>query len=165
MGADARLVHANGLRVLEASLTGESEAVLKQAACLQSEAPLAERSNMVFKGTAIAQGSGLGIVTAIGIATEIGAIAQLLDDTPEEVTPLQKKVREIGRMLGIAVLVVASVIVVLAVLDIKGVVTARAHDDQRGQRWRLYAGLLVELGRGLLGSCAQSVEIVDALGD
>ena len=43
----------------------------------------------------------------------------------------------------------------------KGVVTARPHDDQRGQRWRLYAGLFVELGRGLLGSCAQPVENVD----
>ena len=47
----------------------------------------------------------------------------------------------------------------------KGVVAAWAHDDQRSQRWRLYAGLLVELGRGLLGTCAQPVENGDALGD
>ncbi|QCY12294.1 cation-translocating P-type ATPase [Pseudomonas sp. MPC6] len=116
VGADARLIQANALRVLEASLTGESEAVSKNAARLRTEVPLAERSNMVFKGTAIAQGSGLGVVTAIGMATEIGAIAHLLDVTQEEVTPLQKEVREIGRMLGIAVLVIASVVVVAVLM-------------------------------------------------
>lgn len=116
VGADARLIQANALRVLEASLTGESEAVSKNAARLRTEVPLAERSNMVFKGTAIAQGSGLGVVTAIGMATEIGAIAHLLDVTQEEVTPLQKEVREIGRMLGIAVLVIASVVVIAVLM-------------------------------------------------
>lgn len=123
VGADARLIQANALQVLEASLTGESEAVSKNAHRLDSEVPLAERTNMVFKGTAIAQGSGLGVVTAVGMATEVGAIAHLLDVTPEEVTPLQKEVREIGRMIGIAVLVIASVIVaaVLMLTDIQGV--------------------------------------------
>lgn len=116
VGADARLIQANALRVLEASLTGESEAVSKNAARLRIEVPLAERSNMVFKGTAIAQGSGLGVITAIGMATELGAIAHLLDVTPEEVTPLQKEVREIGRMLAIAVLVIASFVVVAVLM-------------------------------------------------
>ncbi|MGF6221393.1 cation-translocating P-type ATPase [Pseudomonas sp. YL-218 TE3947] len=120
VGADARLIQANALRVLEASLTGESEAVSKNTTCSSTEAPLAERSNMVFKGTAIAQGSGLGIVTAVGMATEVGAIAHLLDVTPEEVTPLQKEVRAIGRMLGIAVLLIAAVVVaaVLMLTDV-----------------------------------------------
>jgi magnesium-transporting ATPase (P-type) len=116
VGADARLIQANALRVLEASLTGESEPVSKKAARLRTDMPLAERSNMVFKGTAIAQGSGLGVVTAVGMATEVGAIAHLLDVTPEEVTPLQKEVREIGRMLGIAVLVIATVVVVAVLM-------------------------------------------------
>ncbi|TWC55739.1 calcium-translocating P-type ATPase/potassium/sodium efflux P-type ATPase,TIGR01523 [Pseudomonas sp. SJZ080] len=111
VGADARLVQANALRILEASLTGESEAVSKNTACPDTEVPLAERANMVFKGTAIVQGSGVGIVTAVGMATEVGAIAHLLDVTTEEVTPLQKEVREIGRMLGIAALVIATVVV------------------------------------------------------
>ncbi|MFW9078455.1 cation-translocating P-type ATPase [Pseudomonas sp. P2757] len=123
VGADARLIQANALRVLEASLTGESEAVLKSVARLPQEVPLAERSNMVFKGTAIAQGSGLGIVTAVGMKTEIGTIAHLLDITPEEVTPLQKEVRQIGRMLGIAVLIIAAVVIatVLMLTDTHGV--------------------------------------------
>jgi magnesium-transporting ATPase (P-type) len=122
VGADARIVQANALRVLEASLTGESEAVSKNAVRLPSETPLAERSNMVFKGTAIAQGSGLSIVTAIGMATEVGTISHLLDITTEEVTPLQKEVRSIGRLLGIAVLVIACVVVaaVMMLTDIHG---------------------------------------------
>ncbi|WP_187326470.1 cation-translocating P-type ATPase [Pseudomonas lini] len=120
VGADARLIQANALQVLEASLTGESEAVSKNTTCSSAEVPLAERSNMVFKGTAIAQGTGLGVVTAVGMATEVGAIAHLLDVTPEEVTPLQKEVRAIGRMLGIAVLLIAAVVVaaVLMLTDV-----------------------------------------------
>lgn len=125
VGADARLIEANALRVLEASLTGESEAVSKSAVHLYAEMPLADRSNMVFKGTAITQGNGLGLVTAVGMATEVGAIAHLLNTTPEDATPLQREVRQIGRMLGIAVLVIAAVVVatVFMLTDIQS-----AHD-------------------------------------
>ncbi|MWV18381.1 HAD-IC family P-type ATPase [Pseudomonas sp. L-22-4S-12] len=121
VGADARLVEANALRVLEASLTGESEAVSKHALPLPVQVPLAERANMVFKGTAIAEGSGLGLVTAVGMTTEVGAIAHLLDSTPDDATPLQKEVRQIGRMLGIGVVVIAAVVVatVLLLTDIR----------------------------------------------
>lgn len=111
VGADARLIKANSLRALEASLTGESEAVAKNAERLSTEKTLADRTNMVFKGTSIIQGTGLGLVTAVGMATEVGAIAHLLDTTPEEATPLQKEVRQIGRVLGMAVLVIAAVVV------------------------------------------------------
>lgn len=103
IGADARLLQANALRVQEASLTGESEAVLKHVDTLPPDTPLAERANMVFKGTAVVQGTGLALVTATGMATEMGRIAHLLATTPDEATPLQKEVRQIGRMLGRAV--------------------------------------------------------------
>lgn len=121
VGADARLVEAHALRVLEASLTGESEAVSKHALPLPVQVPLAERANMVFKGTAIAEGSGLGLVTAVGMTTEVGAIAHLLDSTPDDATPLQKEVRQIGRLLGIGVVVIAAVVVatVLLLTDIR----------------------------------------------
>lgn len=115
VGADARLLQANALRVQEASLTGESEAVSKDAATLHEPVPLAERSNMVFKGTAVLQGTGMAVVTATGMATEMGRIAHLLATTPEQATPLQKEVRQIGRMLGMAVLLIA-LVVVLSVL-------------------------------------------------
>jgi potassium/sodium efflux P-type ATPase len=121
VGADARLVEAASLRVQEASLTGESEAVLKDAATLSGPAALGDRFDMVFKGTAVAQGTGRAVVTAIGMSTQIGAIAHMLDDTEEEATPLQKEVARIGRMLGIAVVLIAIVVVatVFAVFDVR----------------------------------------------
>jgi Ca2+-transporting ATPase len=107
VGADGRLVRTAVLRVQEASLTGESEAVLKDAATLSEPAALGDRLNMVFKGTAVAQGTGRAVVTATGMKTEMGAIAEMLEATLEEPTPLQKEVAQIGRMLGIAVVIIA----------------------------------------------------------
>jgi len=111
VGADARLVQVTSLRVQEASLTGESEAVLKDAATLPMAAALGDRLDMVFKGTAVAQGTGRAVVTATGMATEMGAIAEMLEATKEGPTPLEKEIGRIGRMLGIAVVVIAVVVV------------------------------------------------------
>lgn len=111
VGADARLVQAASLRVQEASLTGESEAVQKDTYTLKSPAPLGDRLSMVFKGTAVVQGTGRAIVTATGMASQMGAIAEMLDSTKEESTPLQKEVGRIGRMLGIAVVLIALIVV------------------------------------------------------
>ncbi len=116
VGADARLARASSLRVQEASLTGESEAVLKEVATLTGPVALGDQRNMVFKGTAVAQGTGRAVVTATGMNTEMGAIAQLLEVTEEEPTPLQKEVGRIGRMLGIAVVIIAVVVVVTILL-------------------------------------------------
>ncbi|HSN31898.1 MAG TPA: cation-translocating P-type ATPase, partial [Ideonella sp.] len=123
VGADARLVSATALRLQEASLTGESEAVLKDAAPLAAPAPLADRLNMVFKGTAVVGGSGRALVSAVGMATQVGSIARLLEATAEAPTPLQAEVARIGRTLGIAVVAIAAVVVatVLAIADIGGV--------------------------------------------
>ena len=122
VGADARLAQAAALRVQEASLTGESVAVLKDAATLPGKAALGDRLDMVFKGTAVVQGTGRAVVTATGMATEMGSIAEMLEATEEEPTPLQKEVSRIGRMLGIAVVVIAVVVVgaVLLISDIRG---------------------------------------------
>ncbi len=111
VGADARLFQAAALHVQEASLTGESVAVLKDPATLAQTAALGDRLNMVFKGTAIAQGTGRAVVTATGMDTEMGHIAELLEATVEAPTPLQKEVARLGRMLTIAVLVIALVVV------------------------------------------------------
>jgi P-type Ca2+ transporter type 2C len=122
VGGDGRLLRSASLRVQEASLTGESDAVLKDAAALNDPAPLAERFCMVFKGTAVAQGTGRAVVTAIGMQTEMGAIATMLDATVEEPTPLQREVALIGRMLGIAVVVIAVIVAatMLLISDIEG---------------------------------------------
>ncbi len=116
VGADARLAETAGLRLLEASLTGESEPVLKDAATLKSPAALGDRLNMVFKGTAVAQGSGRAVVTAIGMQSEMGAIATLLDETQDLRTPLQLEVARIGRLLGLAAVVIALVVVATILL-------------------------------------------------
>ena len=121
VGADARLILASTLRVQEASLTGESEAVLKDVATLQGSASLGDQLNMVFKGTAVAQGTGRAVVTATGMNTQMGAIAHLLESTAEKPTPLQIEVAVVGRMLGIAVVTIAIVVVgtILMVSDIR----------------------------------------------
>ncbi len=124
VGADARLVRAAALRVQEASLTGESEAVLKDAATLIAPAAVADQRNMVFKGTAVAQGTGLAIVTATGMATQMGAIAHLLAETRRDATPLQKEIRRVGQMLGLAVIVICVLVV--------GAVAAGHRGAQRG---------------------------------
>ena len=91
--------------VAEASLTGESEAVVKDVAPLAGPAALGDRVNMVFSGTAVTRGRGRAVVTATGMATEMGTVARLLGRTEEERTPLQREVDRIGRMLGLAVIV------------------------------------------------------------
>ena len=111
VGADARLAEAVQLRMLEASLTGESEPVLKDAATLKAAAALGDRLNLVFKGTAVAQGSGRAVVTATGMGSEMGAIATLLDATEDRPTPLQTEVARVGKVLGLAAVVIAAVVV------------------------------------------------------
>lgn len=111
VGADARLAEAADLRMLEASLTGESEPVLKHPATLKAPAALGDRLNMVFNGTSVAQGSGRAVVTAIGMQSEVGAIASMLEVTPDQPTPLQVEVTRVGRVLGVAAIVIAVVVV------------------------------------------------------
>jgi potassium/sodium efflux P-type ATPase len=123
VGADARLVQAAALKLLEAPLTGESEPVLKDAAPLVGPVALGDRLNMVFKGTAVAQGTGHAIVTATGMQTEMGGIATLLDTTPDAPTPLQTEIAHLGKVLGIAALVIAALVVgtILLISDIQGI--------------------------------------------
>jgi magnesium-transporting ATPase (P-type) len=111
VSADGRLLEAISLTVAEASLTGESEAVLKDVATLSEPAGIGDRVNMVFDGTAVTRGRGKAVVTATGMATEMGNIALLLGRTKQEQTPLQREVARIGRALGIAVIVIAAVVV------------------------------------------------------
>jgi P-type Ca2+ transporter type 2C len=115
VAADGRLVEAASLTVAEASLTGESEPVLKDAATLTGQVGLGDRVDMVFSGTAVARGRGRAVVTATGMDTEMGRVARLLGRTEEERTPLQREVERVGRTLAIAVVAIA-VVVVAAIL-------------------------------------------------
>jgi Ca2+-transporting ATPase len=116
VGADARLLESASLQVAEASLTGESESVLKDVAPLPEPATLGDRINMVFNGTAVTRGRGRAVVTATGMATEMGNVARLLGETTEQPTPLQLEVNRVGRMLGVAVIAIAAVVVTAILL-------------------------------------------------
>ena len=118
VAADGRLVSSASLTLAEASLTGESEPVLKDAARLSTPAAIGDRLNMVFTGTAVTRGRGRAIITSTGMATEMGRIAALLGRTREERTPLQREIDLVGRTLGIAVIVVGTI---LATSEISGV--------------------------------------------
>jgi P-type Ca2+ transporter type 2C len=111
VAADARLAEVASLTVAEASLTGESEPVLKDSATLAAPVALGDRVDMVFSGTAVARGRGRGVVTATGMDTEMGHVARLLGRTEEERTPLQREVERVGRTLAIAVVAIAAVVV------------------------------------------------------
>ncbi|MFA4840926.1 MAG: cation-translocating P-type ATPase [Agrococcus sp.] len=110
VGADARLLTSSSLQIAEAALTGESAPVTKSTGPLAGPVPLGDRRNMVFKGTAVTQGVGRAVVTATGMRTEMGRVAALLADTEQEPTPLQREIARVGRTLGIAVVVIAAVV-------------------------------------------------------
>lgn len=111
--ADARLLEAASLRVNEAALTGESVPVEKSLEVITSEeVPLGDRKNMVFMGTAVTGGRGKAVITETGMNTELGHIAQMLQEAPQEQTPLQKQLAGLGKTLAIA----AGVIVFLVFL-------------------------------------------------
>ena len=101
--ADARIIEANNLRVSEAMLTGEWLAEEKIPDVLAKETPLADRKNMVYMGGLIEEGVGKAIVVATGINTEAGKIAELINNTKETKTPLQEKITDFSKFLGIVI--------------------------------------------------------------
>ncbi|MFM8378857.1 MAG: cation-translocating P-type ATPase [Planctomycetia bacterium] len=109
--ADARLVEAHGLAAQEAALTGESLPVAKDAASpLPAELPLGDRATLVHAGTVVASGRGTALVVGTGMRTQLGGIAGLLESTPPEMTPLQRRLGELGRVLIVVCLVIVAVI-------------------------------------------------------
>jgi len=111
--ADLRILTASKLQADESPLTGESLPVTKSAAVLAAQVPLAERSNMLFKGTALTRGSGEAVVVGSGMTTELGTISALVHETVDEITPLEKRLNQLGHWLiwvslGVAALVGAT---------------------------------------------------------
>jgi Ca2+-transporting ATPase len=105
--ADLRLVEAVNLRVEEAALTGESAAVQKDAQVVLPEAAeLGDRTNMAYSGTLVSYGRGRGLVVATGMSTQLGLIAGMLQAVEEEATPLQRRLDQLGKVLGWAALAV-----------------------------------------------------------
>lgn len=99
--ADLRLLNAVNLKIEESALTGESVPVEKQTLPLMEEGSIGDQTNMAFMSTMVTSGRGEGIVTATGMETEIGRIAGMIGREKGELTPLQKRLAELGKLLSI----------------------------------------------------------------
>jgi Ca2+-transporting ATPase len=109
--ADIRLVETVSLRTNEAALTGESVPVEKSIKALeQGDVPVGDQHNMAFMGTTITSGRGKGLVITTGMETELGKIAQMIQETPQETTPLQKRLAELGKILGLAAFAIVAIV-------------------------------------------------------
>ncbi|MBP3431933.1 MAG: cation-translocating P-type ATPase [Clostridia bacterium] len=112
--ADLRLIETSNIKISEASLTGESEAVEKTAeGVYDKKVGLADRKNVAYASSIVENGHAKGIVTAIGTESEIGKIAESLKETKKELTPLQKSIQGIGKILTWLILLMATVTFVL----------------------------------------------------
>ena len=112
--ADIRLIEGVNLRVEEAALTGESVPVQKDAALVLGEkATLGDRKNSVFMGTLVSYGRGRGIVVSTGMRTQLGLIADMLQQVETEETPLQARLDQLGKTLGIGALGIVAVVFAL----------------------------------------------------
>ena len=108
--ADGRLIEAESLKVVEGMLTGESEPVLKHTDKIEDEVVIGDRRNSVFSGATVVYGRGTMIVTATGMNTEVGKVATLLESAGTKQTPLQVKLDNFGKKLGIIIMIIAAVI-------------------------------------------------------
>ncbi|MFQ5950752.1 MAG: calcium-translocating P-type ATPase, SERCA-type [Candidatus Geothermarchaeales archaeon] len=114
--ADVRLIRSSNLKLEEAPLTGESVPVPKDVESLDAVVPVADRRNMAFMGTVVTFGSGRGVVVGTGMGTEFGKIAGLLQEIEEKKTPLQMKLNEVGRWLGVTFILVSIIVASVGVL-------------------------------------------------
>ncbi|MFZ7103016.1 MAG: cation-translocating P-type ATPase [Peptococcaceae bacterium] len=115
--ADARLIEAASLRVNEAALTGESVPAEKNLNVIDKEdVSIGDRTNMVFKGTAVTAGRGKALIVETGMKTQLGRIAQMLQEAPNEATPLQRQLAKLGKILGIAAAAIVAVVFIAGLL-------------------------------------------------
>jgi Ca2+-transporting ATPase len=115
--ADLRLVESVNLRIDESALTGESLPVRKDAdVILDKDIPIGDRTNSAFMSSMITYGRGKGMVVATGMHTQIGMIAQMLQSYEEEPTPLQLRLDELGRSLGMAALAICGAIFLIGIV-------------------------------------------------
>ena len=116
--ADARLLQSSSLKSEESALTGESVPSEKDAAAeVKENAPIGDRTNMVFSGCSITYGTAVAVVTATGMDTEMGKIANLLDNEADSETPLQQKLAQLGKYLGLMALAACAVIFVVGLVN------------------------------------------------
>lgn len=115
--ADMRLIETANLKIQEASLTGESVPVKKDAnAILAQDCALGDRRNMAFSSSIVTYGRGQGVVTTIGMNTEMGAIAEMLEDQTQTETPLKRKLTRVGQLLTIIGIIICVLVFILGAI-------------------------------------------------
>lgn len=116
--ADMRLISSTNLKVEESTLTGESEAIEKQADMVyQDEMHIGDQRNMVFMSTYVTYGKARGIIVRCGMDSEVGKIARLLDETKEDMTPLQQRLAHLSKILGILSVGVCAAMFLVAIFQ------------------------------------------------
>lgn len=115
--ADARLFEVHSMHTQEGPLTGESQPVTKSLVVLAEKTALADRKNMVYASTIISSGRGIAVVSQTGMQTEVGKIASMIQEAHEKLTPLQKKLRLLGKHLTVAVVFVAVLVFLAGLLS------------------------------------------------
>jgi Ca2+-transporting ATPase len=118
--ADMRLVALKNLQVEEAALTGESVPVQKRLEPVKPDAPIGDRTNMVYGGTLVTSGTGMAVVVATGARTELGRISTMLRETTDLQTPLTRALTVIGKYITIAILLVSLVMLTFGTLRMMG---------------------------------------------
>lgn len=116
VSADARIIENNGLTTDESALTGESHPVSKNTDKYAENTPVADRLNMVYSSSYVTGGRGKAAVTATGMSTEVGKIASMIDDSQDSETPLQKRLDNTGKILGITAIGICAVIFVIGIM-------------------------------------------------
>ena len=125
IAADGRIIENHSLQVNESSLTGESLAVEKSVEVLSDgEIPLSERKNMVFGGTLVTYGRAIAVVTATGMDSELGNIANLMENTKEKETPLQKSLDKFSGKLAIIIITICIIVFVLEIYRDESILNA-----------------------------------------
>ncbi len=115
--ADGRIIESFQLKVEESSLTGETEAVLKDANSIcKKDEPLGDKNNMAFMTSIVVNGNGKMIVTETGMNTKVGQIANMIIESETPQTPIQKKLSQVGKILGIVCLIICIFIFIIGIL-------------------------------------------------
>ncbi|MGL4774215.1 MAG: cation-translocating P-type ATPase [Clostridium sp.] len=117
--ADLRLIESANLKIEESAFTGESVPAEKDASLVINEEkpPVGDQHNMAFMSTLATYGRGTGVVVGTGMNTEIGKIAKMLDEEPDNQTPLQKKLAQLGKILGFAAVGICIVIFIISMFQ------------------------------------------------
>ena len=118
VGADIRIIESDNLKIDESCLTGESNPVSKSNTILdKSIKNIADKTNLAYMSTLVVNGKGVGVVISTGMNSEVGKIASLLKDDKEELTPLQKKLASLGKLLGIVTIAICVFLFIIAVIN------------------------------------------------